>query len=171
MDAPETGPCKPGATMITPTIDPEPEPEHEKEKKETEPAPELEPEQPKTVEASRLKADDDEASSVYSAGSCCDAHPELCKPLSPQPGPRTEVVAFHAPGMYGRKLIIHQLMGLFCDISRILLIFTGAGTEQRPIRGRPTTGTSSPQSGCSRGLTPRCSAWLIASGSGCLTGR
>ena len=88
--------------MITPTIDPEPEPEHEKEKKETEPAPELEPEQPKTVEASRLKADDDEASSVYmySAGSCCDAHPELCKPLSPQPGPRTEVVAFHAPGMY-----------------------------------------------------------------------
>jgi hypothetical protein len=34
-------------------------------------------------------------------GSCCDAHPALCKSLSPQPQPRTEVVAFHAPGMYG----------------------------------------------------------------------
>ena len=41
------------------------------------------------------------SSRVYAASSCCGAHPELCLPLSPQPGPQSEVVAFHAPGMYG----------------------------------------------------------------------
>ena len=67
-----------------------------------------------TPPASSLKNDDTSASagppsdtlrtSLESDGaaSCCAAHPELCKSLHPQPPPRTpEVVAFHAPGMYG----------------------------------------------------------------------
>ena len=37
------------------------------------------------------------------SGSCCDAHPELCRPLSPQPQHQSETVAFHAPGMYGAE--------------------------------------------------------------------
>lgn len=34
-------------------------------------------------------------------GDCCADHPALCRPLSPQPDARAEVVAYHSPGYYG----------------------------------------------------------------------
>ena len=50
----------------------------------------------------RVKTDDTSLKSDDGAAtSCCDAHPELCQSMDPQPPARTEVVAFHAPGMYG----------------------------------------------------------------------
>ena len=49
----------------------------------------------------RTALTDDTASDDGAATSCCDAHPELCKSMDPQPPTRMEVVAFHAPGMYG----------------------------------------------------------------------
>ena len=49
----------------------------------------------------RTALTDDTASDDGAATSCCDDHPELCKSMDPQPPARMEVVAFHAPGMYG----------------------------------------------------------------------
>ena len=49
----------------------------------------------------RTALTDDTASDDRAATSCCDDHPELCKSMDPQPPARMEVVAFHAPGMYG----------------------------------------------------------------------